>query len=261
MLRSEKEILMNTKYRKSRNLLWILYLLLSALLFFLSARVPGFPMMLGTLPILAFFPVVIYSCVLTHRARIADDQEILKEIQRRNLTLSSVNSFLTDKSRKGKEIGWAEDVLIGIIGIPSLAFVAVALFGFDDAPLAVTVTYTLEALLIGYFCVYMLINRKMQRKKAVQYAILFASADKGEFSFAELSAAAGSGRAAEEVTRLLRRNYLTNIQAEPQNNCVKIIGYRKLPRNAYVCANCGAASSITVGEAKICRYCGRPFHT
>ncbi len=81
----QKELAMNTDYRKVRRWVWILYLTLSVVIFAITSHVPpdkNTLLMLGTLPVLIFFPVLIYTAVLTHKARKMDKKIFQDELAR-----------------------------------------------------------------------------------------------------------------------------------------------------------------------------------
>ena len=202
---------MNIDYRKRRRIVWLVYLAASFFLFLTANNYPGAPdfiIMAGILPILSFFPVLVYTGILTHRARRADEERLQEEMRNKNVT----------------QIG--------------------ALF---------------SAVPVLYCAFYLLLNRKRQRKLAKQYALIFAASPRGDYTYSELASKVRRQNAGYEAACLVKRNYMMNIKVDQANRNLQIIGYRKAPKRAYVCSNCGAASSITVGEAKICRYCGRPL--
>ena len=252
----------STQYRKQRNLAWLLYLLVTLLLFYLTGRAPEGSNLyiLGTLPILALFPMIIYTCVLTHRARVEDHREFTEEMKRRNVTAESVSRFLTDKTIKGAKNAWAEDVLFWIFGVPAIGMGVFILFLMDDTSLATRTMGSIGYLAMAYVFIYLLLNSKKQRKLANLYALLFAASTQPEYTFPELASSASRQNAGPEVARLVDRNYMMNLEVEPREDRVRIVGFRRVPKNAYVCSNCGGASSIPVGAAKICYYCGRPLH-
>ena len=112
---------------------------------------------------------------------------------------------------------------------------------------------------VAFFFIYMLMNRKVQRRKAREYALYFAAAKRGDYLYAAFASDTKRGSAPQEVIRLLNRNYLMNIENDAERQQFNIIGFRRLPKNAYVCGNCGAAVSITVGAPLVCEYCGKPL--
>ena len=251
-----------TDYRKMRRILWIIYIGLFLVVIAFNTLVKGATELaaiaLAAL-ICAFLPVFICSCVFTHQARVEDRAAYKEAMERLDLNLKSVNRFLTEKCLKGEENGWAEDVLIWILGIPAVGMAAFEMFtdvmgsGFGKW---LTVFLSLA---IGFFIIYMLVNRKIQRRRAREYALLFASAGRKDYLYSALANDAQRGNAPQEVIRLLKRNYLMNIENDSERQQINIIEFRRLPKNAYVCGNCGAAVSITVGDAIICKYCGKPL--
>ena len=251
-----------TDYCKMRRILWIVYIGLFLVVIVFNTLVEGATELaafaLAAL-ICAFLPVIICSCVFTHKARVEDRVEYGEAMRRLNLHPKSVNRFLTEKCLKGEENGWAEDVLIWILGIPTVGMAAFEAFS-DVMGHGFGKWFTvLSSLAIGLFIIYMLMNRKIQRKRAREYALLFASAGRRDYLYSALANDARRGNAPQEVIRLLKRNYLMNIENDPERQQINIIEFRRLPKNAYVCGNCGAAVSITVGDALICKYCGKPL--
>ncbi len=251
-----------TDYRKMRRILWIVYIGLFLAVIAFNTLIKGAAELAATAfaaLICAFLPVFICSCVFTHKARAQDRVEYKETMERLGLHPKSVNRFLTEKCLKGEENGWAEDVLIWILGIPSVGMAVLALFT-DVTGSGFGKWFTvLTSLAIGSFIIYMLMNRKIQRKRAREYALLFASAGRKDYLYSALQNDAQRGSAPQEVIRLLKRNYLMNIENDPERQQINIIEFRRLPKNAYVCGNCGAAVSITVGDAMICKYCGKPL--
>lgn len=251
----------SVRYRKRRRMVWLIYLAASVLIFFLIGKSgEGDELVfLGTLPILAFFPIVIYTCVLTHKARVADWAEMNEEIVRRGLTRSSLNRFLTDKCLQGMQNGWAEDVLMWLLGIPAiLMWIFTTIIDREERPFAVLIITSVIMLGMAYVFLYMIMNRKKQRKLANLYALLFATSTRPEYTWTELASSISRHNAGPELAHLVDRNYMMNLDVDRQRQSVKIIGFHKVPKNAYVCSYCGGASSIPVGAAKICYYCGRP---
>ena len=252
---------MKTDYRKRRRKLWLAYVaafFVVVMFSKLGGSVDAASVALSVL-ICAFPVVIIYSCVLTHKARVEDQLEYAETLQRLNLHHASVDRFLTKKYRNGEKNGWAEDVLIGIFGVPGIIMAITMLFiGSTDAG-AGRWLYAFVSFGIGVFFIYALMNRKAQRRKARNYAVRFASAKRGDYLYAALVSDTQRGNAPQEVIHLLNRNYLMNIENDAEKQQFNIIGFRRLPKNAYVCINCGAAVSITVGEALVCQYCGKPL--
>lgn len=252
---------MNIDYRKRRRIVWLVYLAASFFLFLTANNYPGAPdfiIMAGILPILSFFPVLVYTGILTHRARRADEERLQKEMRNKNVTQAQVERFLTDKTVKGSENGWAEDVLIWIFGVPMIPLLAFSVIK-GERTASTIIGALFSAVPVLYCAFYLLLNRKRQRKLAKQYALIFAASPRGDYTYSELASKVRRQNAGYEAARLVKRNYMMNIKVDQANRNLQIIGYRKAPKRAYVCSNCGAASSITVGEAKICRYCGRPL--
>ena len=251
-----------TDYRKMRRILWIIYISLFLVVIAFNTLVKGATELaaiaLAAL-ICAFLPVFICSCVFTHQARVEDKAAYKEAMERLDLNLKSVNRFLTEKCLKGEENGWAEDVLIWILGIPAVGMAAFEMFS-DVMGSGFGKWFTsFISLAIGFFIIYMLVNRKIQRRRAREYALLFASAGRKDYLYSALANDAQRGNAPHEVIRLLKRNYLMNIENDSERQQINIIEFRRLPKNAYVCGNCGAAVSITVGDAMICKYCGKPL--
>ena len=251
-----------TDYRKMRRILWSVYIGLAFVVIVFSMLVQGKSDLAALAVaglICAFMPVLICSCVFTHKARVEDKVEYKEAMKRLDLHPKSVNRFLTEKCLKGEENEWAEDVLIWILGIPSVgmavleALTDVTGSGFGKWFTVVT------GLAVGSFIIYMLMNRKKQRRRAREYALLFASAGRKDYLYSALQNDAQREDAPQEVIRLLKRNYLMNIENDPERQQINIIEFRVLPKNAYVCGNCGAAVSITVGDAMICTYCRKPL--
>lgn len=255
----QKELAMNTDYRKVRRWVWILYLTLSVVIFAITSHVPpdkNTLLMLGTLPVLIFFPVLIYTAVLTHKARKMDKKIFQDELARLGVSKAQVERFLTEKCLKGLENDWAEDVLIWILGIPAISGLVFAL-STKNLSVFAKVMESITSILFVYIFVYMMLNRKKQRKLSRSYGLIFATSPRDEYSFSELASLAGRKRAGFEIKQLVDRNYMMNLEPNVQKKSIKIVGFKRCPRVAYVCKNCGGASSIPVGAAKICEYCGR----
>lgn len=252
---------MKANYRGRRRILWLAYIAAFFLVVMFDKLGGGADAAAVIMSVLicAFPAVIIYSCVLTHKARVEDREEFEEKAQSMGVNRISVERFLTEKCLKGEKNSWAEDVLIGLLGAPMIAMAIFVFFVGSEGGGAGNRAYALIPFGWGFFIIYAMMSRKEQRRKAREYALYFAAARRGDYLYAALASDTRRGNAPQEVIRLLKRNYLMNIDHDPERQQFNIIGFKKLPRNAYVCGNCGAAVSITVGEALICKYCGKPL--
>ena len=252
---------MKTGYRRKRRGLWLAYIaafFIDVMFSKLEGAMDAAAIILSVL-ICAFPAVIIYSCVLTHKARVEDRLEFEETAQKMHLHPTAADRFLTEKCKKGEQNGWAEDVLIGLLGVPGIAMAVFMLFSGSKGTGEGSWMYALCSFGVAFFFIYMLMNRKVQRRKAREYALYFAAAKRGDYLYAALASDTKRGSAQQEVIRLLNRNYLMNIENDAERQQFNIIGFRRLPKNAYVCGNCGAAVSITVGAPLVCEYCGKPL--